>query len=98
MIAYCTGLRIGECLALQWSHIDMENRTLSVVSTLYDKKGVPVCKATPKTKSSVRTIPFNETLYKALLRHKASRPRTIVFTATTTLKAISSVPVKTAVP
>ena len=28
MIAYCTGLRVGECLALQWSHIDMENRTL----------------------------------------------------------------------
>lgn len=75
MIAYCTGLRVGECLALQWSHIDMENRTLSVVSTLYDKKGVPVCKATPKTKSSVRTIPFNETLYKALLRHKAQQAK-----------------------
>ena len=56
-------------------HIDMENRTLSVVSTLYDKKGVPVCKATPKTKSSVRTIPFNETLYKALLRHKAQQAK-----------------------
>ena len=53
----------------------MENRTLSVVSTLYDKKGVPVCKATPKTKSSVRTIPFNETLYKALLRHKAQQAK-----------------------
>lgn len=75
MIAYCTGLRVGECLALQWSHIDMENRTISVDSTLYDKKGIPVCKATPKTKSSVRTIPFNETLYKALVRHKAQQAK-----------------------
>ena len=41
MIAYCTGLRVGECLALQWSHIDMENRTISVDSTLYDKKRHP---------------------------------------------------------
>lgn len=56
MIAYCTGLRVGECLALQWSHIDMENRTLSVVSTLYDKRVCLSAKATPKTKSSVRTI------------------------------------------
>lgn len=75
MIAYCTGLRVGECLALQWSHIDMENRTISVDSTLYDKKGIPVCKATPKTKSSVRTIPFNETLYKSLVRHKAQQAK-----------------------
>ena len=75
MIAYCTGLRVGECLALQWSHIDMENRTISVDSTLYDKTGTPVCKATPKTKSSLRTIPFNETLYKALVRHKAQQAK-----------------------
>lgn len=75
IIAYCTGLRVGECLALQWSHIDMENRTLTVDSTLYDKKGAPVCKATPKTKSSLRTIPFNETLYKALLRHKSQQAK-----------------------
>ena len=53
----------------------MENRTLTVDSTLYDKKGAPVCKATPKTKSSLRTIPFNETLYKALLRHKSQQAK-----------------------
>lgn len=73
MIAYCTGLRIGECLALTWSHISMKERTISVDSSLYDKKGRPVCQTAPKDKSTVRTIHFNERLYQALKRHKAQQ-------------------------
>lgn len=98
MIAYCTGLRVGECLALQWSHIDMENRTISVDSTLYDKTGTPVCKATPKTKSSMRTIPFNETLYKALVRHKEQQVRNRRLYGSDYQETTSSVPVRTADP
>lgn len=73
MIAYCTGLRVGECLALTWSHIDMKKRTISVDSILYDKKGLPVCQTAPETKSSVRTLPFNERLYRALQQHKSQQ-------------------------
>lgn len=98
IIAYCTGLRVGECLALQWSHIDMENRTLTVDSTLYDKKGAPVCKATPKTKSSLRTIPLMKHYTKPCCVINPSRRRTAVSTAKTMPKTTLSAPARTAVP
>ncbi len=52
-----TGLRRGECLGLQWSDIDFQNKTLTVNrSTTYTPEcGITV--AAPKTAHSVRTIP-----------------------------------------
>lgn len=47
-----TGLRIRECLALEWSDIDLQNSTLEVTKTLTMTKEV----TSPKTKSSIRVI------------------------------------------
>ena len=47
-----TGLRIRECLALDWSDINLQNGTIDVNKTLNEQKDI----TTPKTKSSVRVI------------------------------------------
>ena len=47
-----TGLRIRECLALEWSDIDLQNGTIDVNKTLNEQKDITI----PKTKSSVRVI------------------------------------------
>ena len=47
-----TGLRIRECLALDWSDIDLQNGTIDVNKTLNGIKEI----TSPKTKSSVRVI------------------------------------------
>lgn len=64
MIAYHTGLRLGEVLGLTWRHIDLSSDMLTVEQimlvdgTLQD---------TPKTNSSNRIIPFDDALHDALL-------------------------------
>jgi integrase len=65
-----TGLRIGEVVALQWTHVDLHSRTIKVAQSLWNGKLVP-----PKTKSSVRTIQLADVLTQALVEHldRASR-------------------------
>ena len=63
-VAALTGLRIGEVLALQWKHVDFENRTLRIVQSLWYGELVE-----PKTKASNRTVLFGELLAKVLTRH-----------------------------
>lgn len=51
-----TGLRRGECVALQHKHIDRKNMTITVEqSCAYDNSGHPVIK-TPKTDAGKRTV------------------------------------------
>lgn len=59
-----TGVRLGELIALQWKHIDFENRVLRIEQSLWRGEVVP-----PKTEGSVRSIPFGETLAKSLNTH-----------------------------
>lgn len=70
MLAYHTGMRLGECLALQWSDINLSKSEIYVHSTLYDKTGLPTVSKTPKTSRSVRTIPFDVKLSQILRRWK----------------------------
>lgn len=64
-----TGLRSGECLALQWQDIDFENNMLYVRHNLcYDGKKTWL--DTPKTKKSMRTIAISSELKNILLNHK----------------------------
>lgn len=58
-LAFC-GLRKGECLALNWSDINFDNKTLSINKTLTQgKKGKQIIQA-PKTKKGMRTIPLDD--------------------------------------
>ncbi len=62
LLAYHTGLRLGECLALSWDDVDMLGKTLRVHSTLVGGTVQPI----PKTSCSVREIPFGAKLYSIL--------------------------------
>ena len=50
-----TGLRRGELLALQWTDLDVENRTISVTKQVNRINGELVV-SPPKTRNSVRTL------------------------------------------
>lgn len=62
-IAYNTGLRLGECLALQWGDIDLRNDVIHVRHTLRDRSGVPELQEMPKTTSSIRVVTFTRHLH-----------------------------------
>ncbi|WP_406543309.1 tyrosine recombinase XerC [Clostridium ljungdahlii] len=77
-----TGLREGEILGLKWSDIDFENCTLSVKRaikgvTLIEgtKRNYHLIEQTPKTKNSIRTIPFPENLIPILEKHQLQQKR-----------------------
>ena len=52
-----TGLRIGECLALQWEDIDFNTKSLHITKTLLSTTRTDsIIFGPPKNKNSVRTI------------------------------------------
>lgn len=80
-----TGMRIGEISALRVSDIDFNKRTINVNKTLHyfgKDKGMLTTESTPKTRSSQRIIPMNETCYNALknqLELKKDFPQSRIF-------------------
>lgn len=66
MIMLYAGLRIGEVLALDWTDIDFDERTITVSKSRAVLKNKPTIKS-PKTKAGIRTIPMPEVLYDALV-------------------------------
>lgn len=62
LLAYHTGMRLGECLALSWDDVDMKEKMLHVHATLVGDTVQPI----PKTSGSVRDIPFGSKLYSVL--------------------------------
>lgn len=69
-IAYRTGMRVGECLALTWDNIDMDNKIIYVRSTLSDKRKGQREIVPPKSQKSIRSISFDDELYRYLKMHK----------------------------
>lgn len=71
MIAYETGMRIGEIVGLKWSRVNYENHTIRV-----DNQRVILpngnMDSTPKTQSSNRLIVISEGLVEILTKHEAS--------------------------
>lgn len=65
-----TGMRRGELLALHWEDVDLRKRTITVRYTLFNNKGIPEL-TTPKTKSSIRTIPLPKAAIAELKEQKA---------------------------
>lgn len=71
-----TGLRMGEALALQWTDVDWDHKTISVTKNLAmvrdrenateTRKHKLIIQNTPKTAKSRRTIPLNKEALAAL--------------------------------
>ncbi|UTQ09865.1 site-specific integrase [Bacillus amyloliquefaciens] len=60
-----TGLRKGELIALYWSDIDFNNKTLRIAKSK-NEFGITA----PKTRKSVRTISIDDTLIKEMKKFK----------------------------
>ncbi len=69
LIALKTGMRIGEIIALDWKHIDLDNRIIKVQRTLTISKDEHSFEIADRTKSSagIRDIPIPESLFQVLL-------------------------------
>lgn len=78
LIAFCTGMRLGEVCALKWSDINWEKGTISVCRTvqrLAQTSGPSTAKTylmlgMPKSMRSKRVIPISQSLLTYLLRLK----------------------------
>lgn len=74
LLDFSTGLRQGELLALDWQHIDLENKTLKVersVKEVYvyedeNTKHIETVFQIPKTANSIRTIPLSDSIIEML--------------------------------
>ena len=69
-----TGLRRGELLALQWTDLDIENRTLSVTKQVNRINGELVV-SPPKTRNSVRTLALPQQAVDLLIAEHQKHPR-----------------------
>ena len=70
-ILFYLGLRQGECQALTWKDIDLENGKIKITKTLTTKiKGQKWTISSPKTKNSIRTLPLTKKLIEDLKKQK----------------------------
>jgi integrase len=65
-----TGLRRGECLGLQYQDIDFDSATIKVNRSAVNVSGKGVIVSTPKTNTSVRTIPVMASVLRLLAEWK----------------------------
>ena len=67
-----TGMRIGECLALEWQDIDFNEQSVTVYKTInyISAKHKSYNLTSPKTKSSNRVIFFNDNIKQELVAQK----------------------------
>ena len=74
-----TGLRIGEAVALTWDDIDFDKKTLNINKTAIMRKNsktdINNSTNSPKTKSSIRTIPLNDDLIKLFKKKQTNSER-----------------------
>lgn len=83
VVGFGTGMRIGEILALNWTDIDLEKKSISVSKTLQyiQSETDGKCKfilQSPKTTKSNRNIPMLKSVENALKEHKRQQHRDII--------------------
>ena len=69
-IAWHTGARRGEILALRWNDIDLDNKTIHIKHSITFKNGGVWELNSPKTRTSFRKIAIGDTLVNILRKHK----------------------------
>jgi integrase len=70
VIAFHTGMRRGEVLALRWQDISLDDKTIHIKHSITYKKGGEWELNSPKSKSSYRKIAIGDTLVNILKEHK----------------------------
>ena len=82
LFALYTGMRRGEVLALKWSDYDKNEKTISITKALsrvrtYNKNGnkTMLTVTTPKTDTSIRTVPLIDKAVELLAEHKRKQKR-----------------------
>lgn len=70
MVAITCGLRLGELLGLEWSHIDLDHGTLEVRQSVTHLKGDGYRVKSPKSKSGKRVMVIPTPLLPLLREHK----------------------------
>ena len=68
-----TGLRRGELLALLWTDLDVENRTISITKQAHRIKGELVV-SLPKTQNSVRVLPVSQQAVALMVEEHKKHP------------------------
>lgn len=71
----CTGMRIGEASALTWDDIDVFNNVIHVNKTVTRTADGKYTTGSPKSKTSVRDIPMNDTIKSVLKSQKQKQQR-----------------------
>lgn len=66
----CTGMRLNEITALKWQDIDYINNVIRVNKTVSWKEGGGIEETLPKSDTSNRDIPMNDTIKKILQMQK----------------------------
>ncbi|SHM31692.1 tyrosine-type recombinase/integrase [Ruminococcus flavefaciens] len=86
MLALFTGVRIGELCGLKWTDIDFATKTLHIERTIQrirvrgKANRTELVVSTPKSQSSVRTIPIPEFLVRMLKAFKPSNVDAFIIT------------------
>ena len=90
LLALLTGLRIGELCALRWENVSIKNRTIHVDATMqrlrdYTSTGkgrTKVIVGSPKSDTSIRTIPLTESAVRLCGQFDPHRPAAYLLTGT----------------
>lgn len=92
VVAFDSGLRLGELLALTWGDIDFDKAEINVNKNLVQvkdyagkskNKNILAVQDSPKTKSSIRKVPLPKRSLKLLKELKAKTTTVLVFTTRT---------------
>ncbi|EOO30741.1 hypothetical protein IIU_05058 [Bacillus cereus VD133] len=74
-----TGLRIGECLALQWDDIEFDKKQVYINKTLITtQRNHPIKFGPPKNKSSIRTLTLDGSTLSLLKQVKIEQAKNIL--------------------
>lgn len=73
MVAFSTGMRIGEILGLTWDDIDFEDGTISITKTMKYTSRDGLHHKFPKTDNSLRTINVPAAVIETLKKHQAGQ-------------------------